>query len=517
MLALFYPPAPASAPVVVEAPLGPARTFAAALYDVTHRVPAARRRTTRYLSLEAVPEAERPRFMGYLTRTLNSLSWLTPIEEPVAVPGGLLVRVDLTALLWDCESRGKRIAGLNKLGVKFANQNELIDIWELFAKDDPYYVVTQNRYDVYHRVYSERGWVDPGVEAALRNLTYSCQAVLRADWLLAKLWVEKDFGGGYYSQTLLLPATEAELYKVLAVDDKRVDLEIQLRRGAAVLDSDAVARFNRELQLIPGAFGEVPFVWRTFDFKDENSDAKDVMKTFAGRVKHDGREIIFSLPNGLHGFYLSDGKGKQAAVVPQDIALDRRPDPGIRERNVANGYKCVECHSPHLGIWPFDDAVSRNALRKGVGLVDRTYGKGHGDAGKRQEVEEYYLSGLDRQVKNQQESYAAKVARCYGADPKSGPETTAVVTLDALTVVRYVDAYTWDLVDLNQAAREVGLDPEDARALFRKSYTSEGALLAAGESVRRGSWERAFPKVMRSYQPYPWDYGVGAKAKPGAR
>lgn len=478
-------------------------------------MPAARRRTTRYLSLEAVPEAERPRFRGYLTRTLNSLSWLTPIEEPVAVPGGLLVRVDLTALLWDCEGRAKRIAGLNRLGVKFANQNELIDIWELFAKDDPYFFSDQHQ--AYGKVY--RGWIDPDIEKSLRYVTYSSKAVLRADWLAAKLWVEKDFGG-YYSQTLLLPAQESDLYKVLAVDDKRVDLEFQLKRGAAVVDSDAVARFNREVQFIPGSFGDPPFVARTFDFDSEDRDEKDVLRTFAGKVKHDGREIIFSLPNSLHGYYVCDGKGKQAAVVPQTIALDRRPDPGIRERNVLNGYKCTSCHGPHSGIWPFNDAVSDAALSRGVGLVEKSYGKGHNDASLKQEITEYYLSGLDRRVKNIQESYAAKVCQCYNVDPDDGANAAATVLQDSQLIDKYVTVYTWDLVDLNQASREIGLDPDDARPLLRKAYVSEGALLAAGKQVRRGAWDRAFPHVMQAADRYPWDAvkaKVEVKAKAGGR
>lgn len=36
----------------------------------------------------------------------------------------------------------------------------------------------------------------------------------------------------------------------------------------------------------------------------------------------DGHEVIFSLPNSLHGYYLSDGVGNQQAVAPLDLVFD---------------------------------------------------------------------------------------------------------------------------------------------------------------------------------------------------
>jgi hypothetical protein len=470
-------------------PETPDATLAAALDDLLRRVPASRRYHTRYLSLASVPAADRPQFIKAVTFTLNSLSFRTTLYKPLEVPGGLL-RIDLTGMEWDREARARRLDLLEKQGVKFPGRKKLEDVWELVAAADPYYFANQDLGK--GRLF--RGWVDPLTEQKLRESSYSSKPVLRADWLLAKLWVEAKFGG-FYSQVLLLPATEAELYKVLAVNIDRIDSEVKLKRGAAVVDSDAVARFNRELQLIPGSFGEVPFVWRTLDFANEGSDDRDVTRTFAGKAKHDGREVIFSLPNGLHGYYVCDGAGRQAAVVPQDIALDRRPDPEVRERNVLNGYKCVDCHGGHDGIWPFADKVSELAVRRGVGLAVVSKGKyGRPDLA-REELEDYYLAGLARQVKSQTESYAEKVRACNGL---TGGE-------NAVLVVRHFDRYAWDLVTPAQAAREIGLPPEEARALFRASGVPEGVRLSEGDPVRRGPWERAFPAVMQSVEQYPWE------------
>jgi hypothetical protein len=484
--------------ILMQPPLGveprpaletPDAAFAAALDDLLARVPPARRYHTRYLSLAAVPAADRPDFIKAITFTLNSLSFRTTLYKPLEIPGGLL-RIDLTGLEWDREARARRLNLLEKQGVKFPDRKKLEDVWELIAAADPYYFANQDQ----GKGQLFRGWIDPLAEQKLREVSYSSKAVLRADWLLAKLWVEKKFGG-FYSRVLLLPATENELYKVLAVDIARVDSEVKLKRGAAVVDSDAVARFNREVQLVPGAFGEVPFVWRTLDFSNEDSDDRDVTRTFAGKAKHDGREIIFSLPNGLHGYYLADGKGNQAAVVPQDIALDRRPDPEIRERNVLNGYKCLDCHGGHDGIWPFSDKVSELAVRRGIGLAVVSHGKGHRPELARDDLEEYYLAGLARQVRSQTESYAEKVKACNGLG--GGP--------NAALVVRHFDRYAWDLVTTAQAAREVGLPPDEARALFRASGVPEGVRLSEGDSVRRGPWERAFPALMQSVEQYPWE------------
>lgn len=470
-------------------PPSPSAQVSAALADL-RKVAPDKRHVTRYLSLTAVPEKDRERYLGVPGFTLNSMSWRSRVASFPRV-GDDLVRVDLTAIAWDKASRAKRLAELQALGVAYPDEAKLADIWETIAAADPYYFASQVRAD--GSLF--RGWLDPKQEEELRYLSQSSKAILRADWLVSKLWVESKFGG-YYSQVLLLPAKEADLYKLLAIDIKRFESEPTLRHGAAVPDSDAVAHFNRELQVIPGAYGEVPFLWRTFDFAKDGDKAKDVFETLAGTAKHDGREIIFSLPNNLHGYYLSNGAGDQAAVVPQDIALDRRNDPGmrIRDRNVLNGYKCVDCHGPHNGIWPFLDKVGELAVKPGIGLAVISKDK-DAAAVRREELEEYYLTNLSARVDGQTATYASAVRAASGLDS----------TANSRALIDAFNAYTWGMVTLDVAAAEMGLSRAEAVVQLRRAANPQLVILSSGTPIRRANWERSFPDAMQGAERYPWE------------
>jgi hypothetical protein len=122
----------------------------------------------------------------------------------------------------------------------------------------------------------------------------------------------------------LLPPTEKDLYKRFT-DLKTIDRE-NLKRGAVTVESIVALGNVREVQEIPGLFGyDVRFVWRTFDFihdAEAPRPPQDPYETLGGTARHDGREIIGTLPNGLHWYYLCDGgtgkdDGKQVNVVPQ--------------------------------------------------------------------------------------------------------------------------------------------------------------------------------------------------------
>jgi hypothetical protein len=60
-----------------------------------------------------------------------------------------------------------------------------------------------------------------------------------------------------------------------------------------------------------------------------------------GAFQHDGGEILFSLPNGLQGYLLVDGKGNRIDKGPTAIVSD----PKQADRAVVNGISCMSCHS----------------------------------------------------------------------------------------------------------------------------------------------------------------------------
>jgi hypothetical protein len=467
----------------------------AAALDLAQRVAPAKRTVTRYLSLHAVPVADREDLIGAITFTLNSTSFRSTFARPLLVADGLLVRIDLESLGWDVAARTARLARLEQAGVRFAFKDQaekrrFLDVWEQVAEVDPYFRVTQ-----LHGDKLVRGWLDPVAELSSRRMSQSAGFVVRGDWFLVHALLEKK-DGGFYSDLLMFPPKEDDLYKLFGVDIKFVDRESQTKQGGAIVESDAVANNNRELQLIPSLFGyDDKFIWRTFDFASDDVGDKNVVETFGGTAKHDGREVIGSLPNGLHWYYLADGRGNQVNVVPQAIALDRRKASThpINDRNVTNAYKCISCHGTIRGIWPFADVVRKGILDREVALavIDKDPRRA---ADKKQQLEDYYLADLDRKVDRQQKSYAERVKDCTGRE--SGD--------NADNVIGAFDDYFSTLVTLEQAAREMGMPASEAKGVLAYSGNGTLALLSTGQPIRRAAWEKSFPDAMRA-RTYPWE------------
>jgi len=472
----------------------PDDVYKQAALDLAEKVSPGKRRVTRYLSLHAVPENQRAEFTRILTFALNSTSFRGQFAKPLPIAGTPLLRIDLEALGWDRDSRIARRSRLEQSGVKFAfkdvaAENKFLDPWEEFAAADVYFKVTQVTAGI-----PSRGWIDPVVEEVTRKLSNSSNLLLRADWLLPKLLTEKE-QGGYYSALLMFPPNETDLYKLFGVDIAFVDRENQLKQGGAVLES-VVALHNRELQQIPSLFGyDERFIWRTFDFAVDDVGDKSVLESFAGTVKHDGREIIGSLPNGLHWYYLADAVGKQVAVVPQAIALDMRTDNfgAIKDRNVINAYKCISCHGPVSGTYPFDDVVGKAIVTPEIALAVIAKDKKK-VADRQQAIEEYYLSDLGKKISRQQESYGARVKACNGVEP--GPNSEQLIS--------WIDRYVWGLVSLEQAAREMGRDVPAAVGILRASGNPQLIVLSAGQPIRRAAFEKAWVDAMRAVV-YPWE------------
>lgn len=473
--------------VIVGQP-GPAEVHAAALGDLVTKVPPERQRDVRYVSLHAAPAGrDRDTLYSALRFGLNSTSFRSTLAQPPRVYSGTLVRLSLSALGWDVASRLARIERLKGQGVDVSTFRP--DLWEEITRGEPYFLASQQYQDQYIR-----GWVDPEVDRQLRIKTYSSKAIVRADWLIPRL-LREAADNGVYSQALLLPPKESDLYRALGIDQRLVDTDPTLRSGGAVLDS-VVALHNRELQLIPSLYGwDEKFLWRTFDFAVDATGDKSVIDTLAGKAKHDGREIISTLPNGLHFYYLSNGAGAQVNVVPQTIAIDQRSGAfeKLKDRSVTNSYKCVSCHGPANGIQPFDDVVGHAILDPKIGLVAITYPHNR-VADLSSEIEDYYLVGTPIKIQRQNASYADRVKATNGLNPGE----------NALAVNEAVEGYVFGLVTPDQAAQEMGQTIEAARVMWRTSGNSHAVLLSGGISIRRAAWESAFVDVMRANQ-YLWE------------
>lgn len=533
---LFVLVAAFAAALAAEIPVSPNEVHGLAAADLFTNVPAHKRRVTRYLALSAVWRGDqgldRSRFIQANDYGLNHVHFRSGIirsrflggsaeSADLAILGDdqLLIRVDLQSLGWDRPARLARLEELERRGVKFkfkdaAERNRFLDPWEDFARSDPYFKA--NEFNAKGEFV--RGWLDPAVVNRVRKETYSESFIVRADWLLPRLLTEKD-RGGFYSELLMLPATEADLYKAFLVPIDAIERADQLRFGGAVATS-IVAFRNRGLELLPSPYGAgARYIWRTYDFLKDDVKEKNIYDSLAGTLQHDGREVIGSLPNGLQWYMLFDGKGKQVEVVPQNIALDMRRGTPDRDRSVVNAVKCISCHD--LGINKYTDLVGPTIAgkREGVGLFPFTRDvyaadKAEAVAAREASVLDYYRvaveGGLEREVNRHQESFAEAAKAVNDLPPEDS----------ARAVLSWFDSYVHDLVSLPQAAAEMGLTVEAARGALIRTDTVRASsalrMLAGGQPISRSQWEANFGSAMRALR-YPWDgpANVNVKVKVG--
>lgn len=283
--------------------------------DITKR-DEADRKFTRYLTLTHLYNVGRPEdeLQGYrngVSKLINSLSWGRKVVNPTPIdPARTILRIDLRDYKWT----GK--------------------IWDVISGADPYGLVYPES-KVAQALYEDAGCALPHV---------------RGDWLVAAASRPP-----LYHEVLQIPATEKELETLLRVDAEENIRTYQVARAG--FNSSAVSRNNRMIERHESSYG---YYWKSYDF-GKNVDRQNLFAYPLGpgdaknHFKHDGGELIFSLPNGLQGYMLVNAEGKRILKGPQEIVSDpKRPD-----RAVENGLSCMSCHVK--GMLPKDDQIRAHA------------------------------------------------------------------------------------------------------------------------------------------------------------
>ncbi|MBE7197913.1 MAG: DUF4384 domain-containing protein [Parafilimonas terrae] len=237
-----------------------------------------------------------------LGKLLNSLSTESDPVVPVAIdPAGTIFRVDISRLGWTSAT------------------------WDNVVAADPYVVFFHN--SQFRALQTELKTVVP---------------MIRADW-----FVFAASRPPLYYTVLDLPKTKGELQKRLGLD---VGKDFRGRRvERAGFQLSGVSDNNRMVERHAIGTG---MYWESYDF-GSNGDRKSIFQFPLGpegaqfedfgdkfSFLHDGGEIIFSLPNGFHAYYLTDGKGNRLDTGPTKIVRD----PAQRDLAVTNGISCMGCH-----------------------------------------------------------------------------------------------------------------------------------------------------------------------------
>src|SRR5579872_4434830 len=270
------------------------------------------RRFQRYFTLThlynaGVSEDELQTFRNAFTKLINSLSWNTSLVIPTAIDAAKTVfRVDIRQLNWSNE------------------------IWEQIEAANPYFLALTTRDAL-----------------ACNDLTQSKMPYVRIDW-----FVFAASKPPLYHSVLAVPASDGELEQMLRVNvSANIEQEQAMR---AAFNRSGVSQHNRLIEWHKSPYGSY---WKSYDFGG-STGRQNLFEHPLGpgsesdAFRHDGGEIIFSLPNGLQGYLLVDGSGKRIDHGPTSIVSD----PKQLDRTVTNGVSCMSCH--YTGIIAKTDEVS---------------------------------------------------------------------------------------------------------------------------------------------------------------
>lgn len=428
----------------------------------------------RYLAPWPHPVPSHSQLASSVSFWSNSTSWSPELRALVAVEDGALWRIDLRQLGWSKE------------------------VWEKIVADDPYFAVTTKN----KNGKLIRGWLDPEIEHAVRLATGSSKAVVRADWFLVRTSTDEADGRfkGHYSTLLGLPDTEKDLDVILGtkveqkINTTTLFQKLFLIRGDAVKES-IVAPNGRGLERTPTSVGRdgIAFKWKTLDVSDSAGE-KSVAKKLAGTIDADGGEIIFSLPNGLHGYYLINKAGKKVSQVPTNIAQDTKH---AHDSIVYNAWKCVRCHQPNSGINGFDGVIRRQAKAREVGLAIVGVSGVAEYLEFQQKVEAYYSGDFALSTKNARESYGLAVERASGL---------SVVECQK-NYLFWVESYLFGRMGILEVQNESGLG-EEIRTYIKLSGSPDLLDLLEGGTISRSQFESEFSTLM---QAKIWDWEVKEK------
>lgn len=272
---------------------------------------------------------------------------------------------------------------------------------------------------------------------------------LRADWFAAAASRPP-----LYSKLLDLPEDLADLQNELGVvaGQNRVRGDV-VRAG---FEKSAVSWNNRVLERHAVGDG---YLWMTFDFDGTDADqlikARPLGPDGEEGFKHDMNAAIFSLPNGMNAYFLSDDEGKRIDAAPTEILHD---EANPRQPVIA-GLSCMSCHA--RGVLDAADEVRA-----------RVQSSSNISGAERARILQIYVSQieLDRRIKDDRNRYlnAAKTAGMRPGKKDDG--------LDDLT---YLVRNYEKRLDIRVAAAEYGVTSKNYAAGMSK----------AGEEAQRTKQE----------------------------
>ena len=285
---------------------------------------------------------------------------------------------------------------------------------------------------------------------------------VQVDWFLATASLPP-----LYHDILGLPETEGGLEQELDVDvERNIKLAPGRRVWRAGFNDSGPSKHNRVVERHRSRYGAY---WKSYDFAG-SAGVRHIF-THPLSFEHDGGEVIFNLPNGLQGYYISDGLGNRIDAAPLSIVSNE----GASDKVVRNGLSCIGCHTE--GMKTFTDTVR--------GVIEQTrtpaYDREHA---LRLYVEQEEMDAL---VSADTERY------------KDALEKTGNVFGGIIEPVSYASEAFQGPLDASHAAAAIGMETE----AFLQKIRTESSLqhlgltgLLSGDNVKRDVWESNFSDLV---------------------
>ncbi|MEX0585149.1 MAG: transcriptional regulator, partial [Pirellulales bacterium] len=189
----------------------------------------------------------------------------------------------------------------------------------------------------------------------------------------------------------------------------------------------------------------------------------------------DGGEMIFNLPNGLQGYFLTDGKGARIDAGPVEVVSDALKTAGTPA--IVNGLSCMACHKH--GPIRFKDTL----------LVGAAIG---GEARRKLEDLIPKQDDMDKLLTEDENRFLQALTKACGPFLQVDDDQDKDIRLFPEPVSAVAVQYGKDISTI-EAAYELGLaNPQDLQTRIANNPQLRElglAPLGQGEKIKRETWQ----------------------------
>ena len=231
-------------------------------------------------------------------------------------------------------------------------------------------------------------------------------------------------------------------------------------------NNSGVSNNNRVIERHTSRYGAY---WKSYDFA--GSVGTQNIFTHPLSFTHDGGEVIFNLPNGLQGYYVTNATGFRLNEAPISIVSN----PAASDPTVRNGLSCFGCHTE--GMKTFEDEVRAVIESNATPAYDKAHAL------------RLYVAQSEMDALLQED-----MSRYKGA-----LEATSGAVDDIEPISRFHEAYQGP-VDAAYAAAVVGLETEVFLEKIRENRGLQNAGLlvldSPNGSMKRDAWRSNFTAMI---------------------